>query len=277
MTNDNYIPGVMALVKSLKKVGTTHEIIILVPTSAYEALYKKIKEYGILKFKGVKVLSTEELPLPDELTEQKHYWSSTFFKLKAFSLEQFSKVILIDSDMLVQNNIDCLFEKEHMAAVVAGQCEHPEWDSLNSGLVVLIPKKDLYQTLVSTIPSTYQRRKLEGYATGDQDVIHDVFPKWNRLSELHLNEQYNVFWSCMKTYCESNKCSIDDISVVHFIGADKPWNYKRLLIFETFLSNIKHRNRFGLKKMRVLLKYRALSKPCGFLIDSEKSKISTVE
>ena len=260
LTNENYIPGVMALVRSLKKVATTHEIIILVPTSAYQFLLKKITDYGILYFSGVNVLSSDDLLLPDELNEQEHFWTNTFFKLKAFSLEQFSKVILIDSDMLVQKNIDCLFEKEHMSAVVAGKCLNPEWCDLNSGLVVFVPNVDLYKKLVLTIPFTYMRKKLEGAATGDQDVIHDVFPEWRYNQQLHLDEKYNMFWSCLIFYCTTHRCKLRSIPVVHFIGAKKPWSYGFKNIFIDFFSSIKHLNLMKFNQNLMLVKYILLTK-----------------
>ena len=250
----------MALVRSLKKIGTTHEIVILVPTSKHEELLNKISDYGILKFDGVKVIDSCDIELPSDLSEQNHYWTNTFFKLKAFSLEQFKKIVLIDSDMLVQRNIDCLFDKPHMSAVIAGQCMYPDYDSLNSGLMVVVPVSKLYNRLLNSVCPTVKLREQEGNACGDQDVIHYVFPDWFAMKECILHEKYNVFWGMEESFCSKYSLTLDDIAVLHFIGQYKPWNYEHLTWQKLFLSGVKRKSKFIVKRSLLLKKYISMTR-----------------
>ena len=53
---------------------------------------------------------------------------------------------------------------------------------------------------------------------GDQGLLNDYFPNWNRLSFT-----YNVTPSAYYTYAPAYERYGDSIKVVHFIGQDKPW------------------------------------------------------
>lgn len=54
---------------------------------------------------------------------------------------------------------------------------------------------------------------------GDQGLLNDFFPNWNRLSFT-----YNVTPSAYYTYAPAYKRHGSEIKVVHFIGQDKPWH-----------------------------------------------------
>jgi hypothetical protein len=80
-------------------------------------------------------------------------WTHSFGKLAIFSLTGFDKLVYVDSDMLILRNLDKLFARPHMSAVVAGRSfpgdEH--WRGLNSGLMVVKPQAGLYETLLDCI------------------------------------------------------------------------------------------------------------------------------
>ena len=67
-----------------------------------------------------------------------------FFKLKIWTLTQYRKCVFIDSDNLVLQNIDELFERDEMSA--APDIGWP--DCFNSGVFVFVPSLDTYQELV---------------------------------------------------------------------------------------------------------------------------------
>ncbi|MBR3109075.1 MAG: hypothetical protein IKH30_18115 [Clostridia bacterium] len=239
LSNGNYIPGVKGLIHSLNLTETAHDIVIMIPESKENELIEGLKNWGILSYKSVKIKKVPDIALPEEIASQKdHYWTNTFIKLQAFSLYEYAKVVLIDSDMIVCDNIDELFERPSFSAVIAGKCAEPEWDSLNSGIVVIEPNAAFYKQLISLISPTITDRNEQGLNTGDQDVIHAAVPDWSQTKKLILDERYNVFFGQINTYCKAYKTNPYYIKVIHFVGAIKPWTKKRGVWIKIFIREL---------------------------------------
>ena len=255
LTNDNYIRGVKALKKSLRNVKSRHDLIILVPKSKEKEL-RSILEKNRIPDKHCTVCVKEDIEVeyPEDLHFEEHYWANTFFKLSVAKCTEFKKVILLDSDMLITNNIDHLFAKPHYSAVIAGHCGAPEYTKLNSGLMVLEPGKAFYDQLSDSIKPAMYRRYQEGNNIGDQDVFIEAFKGWEDHPELILPEIYNCFFRFVRVLAREEKIKLREISVVHFVGKEKPWsngcftwnNIRRCLSF------IRHRQFY---ELRIYVKY----------------------
>lgn len=254
LTNTRYIPGVRALAKSLKEVKSQYPLYVLVPEDMADVLgtltendKKLIGEDNIIKQPNIKIPSTME--------ESDSYWKYTFFKLQSMRCTQFDKIILLDSDMLIQNNIDDLFNRHHYSASVAGHTRVKEWVMFNSGLMVMEPSDAFADKLIKLIPQTVERRKKEGLNSGDQDVFQEAFPRWKDNKELCLDETYNCFFLDIDYVCKAYECKAEDLYVIHFYGARKPWEYQRSEI-KKLLRNKYLKNPFIAYKMtKILNKY----------------------
>lgn len=230
-TNKKYLPGVMALHISLRQTGTSIPLYVMLLSDlvrSEDALCSKLKDNGIQIIEY-----SNSVNLPQQLIDNnKHQgelrFNHTFDKLLVFEQTQFDKIVYIDADMYVLQNLDHLFEKPHMSAVVAGK-EYPgneHWIDLNSGLMVIVPEKGLSQKFSSIIPEVYDRKKW----CGDQDILQAYYEEWPNRHELHLGEKYGVFANYAHYY-ESHlgyvyNDQIDDpksVAILHFIGETKPW------------------------------------------------------
>lgn len=176
------------------------------------------------------------LPMPIEIPatfkEESGHWGNTFDKIHLFGLTKFSKLVYLDSDMIVLKNIDVLFEKPHLSAVAAGQLEHPDWTRLNSGLMVIEPEENLAQKIGNlSSRAVIEVQALGGNKIGDQDVINAYYADWPDRKDLHLDEGYNIFFTDLDVYIgqhgyrtsDNFKAGLKDINVIHFVGAQKPW------------------------------------------------------
>lgn len=216
-TND-YLIGTLALINELKSVESKYPIYVLVSSNLNEESIKLIKQ------NGAKVLETSEVEIPVEIKKRNEKlgysrWNFTFEKLQVFNLDQFDKIIMLDSDMLVKRNIDKLFEKPSLSAVCAGD-KYPkniDWKGLNSGIVVIKPNKKEFLRLVELIDVD---------TPGDQDVIQKGNPDWNDDNELHLDESYNVISSFEAYYVGILKYK--NIKIIHFTHRIKPWKMTRI-------------------------------------------------
>ena len=221
LTSASYLMGCVALDRSLKTVNSKYPLIVVCPDSIDKSVLASLETYGI-QYSTMENLPANILSRDNNIG----YWNNTLFKIKVFDLISFEKIVFLDTDMIILNNIDHLFDYKHMSAVAAGAVLFPEWsEGINSGLMVIVPNHDIYLELVDNIEPAYNYRESIGLGFGDQDIIKRVYPNWGKEKELHLPEKYNTmlgYGGCLKAAGEIN--SFDDIFVYHFTGKEKPWN-----------------------------------------------------
>jgi lipopolysaccharide biosynthesis glycosyltransferase len=97
--------------------------------------------------------------------------------------------------------------------------------NLNSGLMVIEPTTDKAEMkrIMGFISAVVHDSQF-----GDQDIIRLAFPEWKMNKELHLSEQYNLFFenaACKKSQLDYDISGVTKkpIYIIHFIGYDKPW------------------------------------------------------
>ena len=168
------------------------------------------------------------------IKKQNIFWNYTFDKLLIWGLTQFEKVVFLDCDMLIVRNIDGLFEHEAFSAVSADS-SYPGNESwvggLNSGLMVIVPDKEVERQLLQTISIVVNDCTKRNLMVGDQDVIKRFLPDWGKCDSLHLDEGYNIFADHLTYYIRHLGYSLKGkmgkaVYVIHFIGKSKPWMKK---------------------------------------------------
>lgn len=226
--SEKYVKGTLVLYESLNATNTTIPLVVFCPKKTPERVRKILKRYADMCIGNPCKLeiqeSEEDVALPKEITENNKWlrWNGTFDKLLIFGLTQYDKLVFVDSDMLILRNIDHLFECPHLSACFDGQYDK---NNLNSGLMVIEPTKDKVEM---TRIMGFISEVIHNPQFGDQDIIRLAFPKWKTNRELHLSEQYNLFFENVARKKKESGYDISDavrnpIYVIHFIGYDKPW------------------------------------------------------
>ena len=248
LSSENYLPGVVALARSLKATGTKVPFECVCSKDLDEKVVNRLHQYGVATSRLAKS-ATEGLEIPN--SAEFSHWKYTFDKLLLWRVGgvRFDKVVFLDSDMMIASNIDFLFERPDFSACQAGHFLNPDWVRLNSGLMVIEPNDETFKGLMAQLPLTLKKYAAEGKNVGDQDVINDFVPDWSSREDLHLPEGLNMFFKNL-TLVKASGFSFDaadaekKISVVHFIGAEKPWHLrgiKRLL----YPLKVVLKNRYG--------------------------------
>ncbi len=239
IVGDYYLPGVLALKRSLDSVGSAFPLTALVYECSSETL-RALSECGIEIIQAF---------LPDvsrgivelNIAHDRKNWNNSFAKLGVLALTQFDTVVMLDGDMMVCKNIDHLFDAPSMSAVVAGQGLNPTWVDLNSGLMVIKPSMRLYDealALLSEIGMTDLADFPRGI--GDQDILKMLLDGWAQDDHLHLPEAYNAYYNYLAAYEASGYLPFRDVSVVHFELSPKPWAYGLKQWVKVFLRAVKH-------------------------------------
>lgn len=249
LNTDNYLTGVLVLSKNIREF-CNHRLVVLVSDDLDRSTYEILNKHQIT------FISIENSKVSDGLIKDGGnnsyfgHWVNTLFKLKIFDLVQFEKIVYIDSDMMIQASLDDLFKKEDMSAVIAGKSfpGNENYEDLNSGIFVFHPRKGLADQLISLIPIVADKKKY----FGDQDVLAENFKDWRYKKNLHLPEEYNVFWRYYNFYSKQST-----VKVVHFIGKTKPWMMTKRQVFLEYLKCILNGN---IRAISVMIKYRTYIK-----------------
>jgi len=211
-TNDGYAHGALVLAHSLKEVGTTKKIHVMVTNQVSPGL-RTLLASVVDEVSTVDVMDSndsENLRLigrPD--------LGVTFTKLNCWRLTQYTKAVFLDADTLVLQNADELFEHEEISAVA-----DIGWpDFFNSGVFVFTPSQETYRSLVEFAVT---HGSFDG---GDQGVLNAYFSDWfSRPASFRLSFIYNMTSGLFYTYAAAYKRHGASVKIVHFIGAQKPWH-----------------------------------------------------
>ncbi|XP_063928659.1 mucin-2-like isoform X5 [Zophobas morio] len=210
-TNDSYSLGALVLANSLKQLGTSHQLVVLVTPGVTNAMRQKlsatfnvVQEVNILDSKdetNLRLLKRPELGV-------------TFTKLHCWRLTQFDKCVFLDADTLVLRNCDELFDREELSA--APDVGWP--DCFNSGVFVYRPSNETYEKLVQF---ALEKGSFDG---GDQGLLNLYFSDWaTKDISKHLPFIYNMCSTACYSYLPAFKQFGVDAKIIHFIGSSKPW------------------------------------------------------
>ncbi|GAA5987163.1 hypothetical protein JCM10908_001056 [Rhodotorula pacifica] len=216
VTSDSYLPGALVALNSLLDAeGVSPSptarnfatLCLATPATlghaSLQALDKAFDQ--VIGVEPILTKSWEELRL---LGRQDLAASLT--KLHVFRLTQFEKVLYLDADTLVLRPLSHLFELPYRFAA-APDVGWP--DAFNSGVFLAQPSTETFDGLREMMR---QRGTWDG---GDQGLLNDYFHDWHRLSFT-----YNVTPTAYYTYAPAYKRHGQNASVLHFIGAEKPWH-----------------------------------------------------
>ncbi|KAF9245777.1 glycosyltransferase family 8 protein [Melanogaster broomeanus] len=217
LTSDSYLPGALAIAAALKDVHqfqpspqpVKYDTVCMVTPETLDVTTIRLLSKAFDVVIGVEVIvqpDTQALTLlgrPDLHT--------VLTKLHVFRLTQYSKLIYLDADVLPVRPLSHLFSLDHEFSAV------PDvgWpDIFNSGVMVLSPGEDKFKDLQDLLNT---RGSWDG---GDQGVLNEWRgDNWNRLSFT-----YNTTPTAAYTYAPAYERFGSQISVVHFIGPNKPWH-----------------------------------------------------
>ena len=224
-TND-YLPGALVINKCLKLTKAQYPFTLLITPNISDS------SISILKKNNIQIKKIDGVFLKNHKIDK---WYFTFSKLNIFSQTQFEKIVYIDLDMVITENLDHLFNKKHYSSVNSGGFIYKDWIDLNSGLIVFMPSKELFNSLINMT-------KDGTYYSSDQDILQKYYKDWSTNKELNLGYKYNMFvchipqaiqklnFTTIHNMSEINAepKQINNIKVFHYIHP-KPWKKVNIL------------------------------------------------
>lgn len=231
LSTDNYLYGVIILYHSLKNTKTKYNFLCLTTPNIKNETKNILKQHNI-KTENIQSITN---PYNNDPNDRKIH---NYSKLNIFNLHQFKKIVYLDADMLILQNIDELFNKPHMSAVNANGLleKYKNWNHLNSGIMVIEPNKKLFNDIKSKIGKIEKEKN-----RGDQEFLQNYYKEWPNNKELHLDYCYNSinnnlddykqygYYIDTKIYTNNNSYDPKRIKIIHFTGQNKPWSHMNII------------------------------------------------
>lgn len=221
----SYALAALAMGYSLLKTKTPYDRVLMIT----DDIDPNFKTY--LSQIYTRIINTAYVQVNDRLFQDATRFRNVFTKLEAMSLIEYQKILLLDLDMIVLQNIDHLFNLEAPAACLKHHdVPHSERipsdlicrdeklvGSINAGLMLLKP--DLMELHSIKEDLTRDRDFFSKYRYPEQEYLSFRWcDQWTSLS-FKYNFQFGLTKRVKRLGLKA-----DDIYVIHYSSSYKPWN-----------------------------------------------------
>lgn len=213
---DGYLPGAEVLGKSLDASGSKVPKVVLATADISLAARRRLSDLGWL----VRDVEPIQNPAADHLLFPR--FATVFTKLRVWEMVDFDRVVALDADTLVLQNVDDLFERRTFAA-------GPDFflpDRFNSGVMVLDPSTDTFGRMMDALADA------GSYDGGDQGFLNSFFEGWYAKPVEHrLPVGYNMahfIYQFLRGHPTLKATLEREAKILHYM-VQKPWQAKSTL------------------------------------------------
>nr|ABR17981.1 unknown [Picea sitchensis] len=237
--NGDYWKGVVGLAKGLRKVNSAYPLVVAMLPDVPEEHREILRSQGCICREIVPIYPPE-----NQVQFAMAYYVINYSKLRIWEFEEYSKMVYLDADIQVFENIDNLFDMpdgyfyavmdcfcektwSHTPQYKIGYCQQcpdkVQWSSelglppalyFNAGMFVFEPSKLTFDSLIETLRITAPTPFAE------QDFLNMYFQKMYKPIPLVYNLVLAMLWR------HPENVDLDKVKVVHYCAAgSKPWRY----------------------------------------------------
>jgi glycogenin len=169
-----------------------------------------------------RVFWVDELSNPAEMTadDVSNAKQCRYSKIHAWGLTQYDRILLLDTDTLVMQNLDSIFTRSKDEPIAAVQ--DSVGDIFNTGVMLIRPDRALCARMIS------RKGDVASYNKGDQGFFNSFYGEHWRT----LPSKYNVpVHSMDSAYVRAGLPA--SVAILHFTAEVKPWNVFRASAVKT--------------------------------------------
>ena len=254
--NPGYVLGALVLGQAIRRRGSKHDLVLMhtdeLPVSSRRFLSQ------VWTLRKVEYIAADKHLFQVMGTR----FDGVFTKLHALGLVEYTKVLMLDLDLAVLQNVDDLFELPAPAAMhrggtslphgtridgrhwFAGEFLHPDSDAynwgqhggINAGVMLLEPNLELHQRTLQEVSLKLHPERIPG-AGPEQDYLSRLFaPFWTHINVKYNYQLHHVFFAleALLEHIKSGEADnwtperlqleTQDIRIVHFSGEMKMWD-----------------------------------------------------
>ncbi|XP_062110326.1 galactinol synthase 1 [Humulus lupulus] len=237
--NGDYVKGVVGLAKGLRKVKSAYPLVVAILPDVPE------EHRHILRSQGCIVREIDPIyPPENQIQFAMAYYVINYSKLRIWNFVEYSKMMYLDADIQVFENIDHLFDMDdgyfyatmdcfcektwsHSVQFKIGYCQQcpdrVKWPAemgpppplyFNAGMFVFEPSSLTYQNLLHTLKITPPTPFAE------QDFLNMFFEKVFKPIPLEYNLVLAMLWR------HPENVDFNQVKVAHYCAAgSKPWRF----------------------------------------------------
>lgn len=228
LNTEDYIIGVLSLNDDVNNI-LGMKLNVLCTQSIVEK-YRSLFVYNGINYI---IVADKTFPKIDDSNwdEKKQYWKNTFIKLELFRLLEYDKILYLDADLYIKEDITELFSHKALSAVYDSDFMMRSINNniLNSGVMLLEPNEKTYEALIACYEIVEE--KAGGNAFGDQDIISYYFNDNDQARYYPIDISYNAYFRLLDRYKEKH------FKVIHFSTSYKPWRWSASYAFYHILRH----------------------------------------
>nr|GMC99023.1 galactinol synthase 2 [Ipomoea batatas] len=247
--NGDYVKGVVGLAKGLRKVNSPYPLVVAVLPDVPEEHRRLLLKQGCI------VREIEPVYPPENNTQfAMAYYVITYSKLPIWEFVEYSKMIYLDGDIQVFENIDHLFDLpggyfyavmdcfcertwSHTPQYKIGYCqqcpEKVQWPEelgprpplyFNAGMFVFEPSLSTYDDLLNTLKVTPPTPFAEQVRISVVNWIGNIVTDLNQNVYKPIPNVYNLVLAMLWRHPEN--VELEKVKVAHYCAAgSKPWMF----------------------------------------------------
>ena len=219
--DNNYFLAEVTLVNSIREYNSKYPISCLITPNIRHDYQKILQDMEVNLIFISQYISPqhqyylENSPEVYKIRQQKTHWADGLTKLNIFNLTQFDKIVYIDNDVLLVDNMDALFDYPHMSAC-KDICGHA--DNFCTGMLVIEPSEKEFNELLA-----FANEKLQDINSttpwSDSSILQLKYSDWTNYPEKCISSKYNWWFNFA-----SELSMEDNIYSWHYV-LEKPWDY----------------------------------------------------
>lgn len=216
LTSEDYVDAAVVLARSIKATETRVKHFVLLSTSERLVNEPRLRDY----YNDIRLIKAIPFDNPSwKLKDGQKRFELVLSKLRIFELTDFERVVYLDADCLVLENIDDLFQRDEPLAALHPGKRRPF--VINAGVMTLRPDQHLFEELIKFYndkPHELHIYDKSASAKGqlknpDQAVLNGYF-RYKNIPVGYLSDEDNM---------SAHRSVSDHPRVVHFTTKAKPW------------------------------------------------------
>lgn len=223
VTNESYVQGAEALIRSLRLSGHDEDVLVLFTPGVSAGALAGLERFGASLLSVAPPETSEAFntrhskaqihskdPFFAGRKPSFHSPLDNFAKLRIWEQVGYDRIVFLDADIVVIRDISKLFHYPEFSAAPNVYTGLQDFHRLNSGVFVAAPSEATYADMIARLdaPEAYWRRT-------DQTFLETYYPDWHGLPVFYNMLQYVWFRMPELWRWES-------VRVVHY-QYEKPW------------------------------------------------------